>query len=151
MKKAFGLLLFVCIALQLSAYEREPVWPKGKMPDVQERQYAAMTNEFRTPGFNIENYRTPYLEWYETPDASVRNGTCMILISGGAYNGTVDVGHIDRWHKELTAVGIQCVNLVYRTPRPVGIPYCAIPGASSHPGAPPTDRRSTTSPERKPR
>ena len=123
MKKAFGLLLFVCIALQLSAYEREPVWPKGKMPDVQERQYAAMTNEFRTPGFNIENYRTPYLEWYETPDASVRNGTCMILISGGAYNGTVDVGHIDRWHKELTAVGIQCVNLVYRTPRPVGIPY----------------------------
>ena len=123
MKKVFGLLLFVCFALQLSAYEREPVWPKGKMPDVQERQYAAMTNEFRTPGFNIENYRTPYLEWYETPDESVRNGACMILISGGAYNGTVDVGLIDKWHKELTAAGIQCVNFVYRTPRPEGIPY----------------------------
>ncbi|MBO5546635.1 MAG: alpha/beta hydrolase, partial [Bacteroidales bacterium] len=122
MKKLLGLLL-VFSALQLSAYEREAVWPKGKMPDVQERQIAAMTNEIRTPGFNPDNYRTPYLEWYETPDASVRNGTCMILISGGAYNGTVDVGHIDRWHKELTAVGIQCVNLVYRTPRPEGLPY----------------------------
>ena len=123
MKRFLGLLLVLFSALPLSAYEREAVWPKGKMPDSQPRQYAAMSNEFRTPGFNIEEHRTPYLEWYETPDASVRNGTCMILISGGAYNGTVDVGHIDRWHKELTAVGIQCVNLVYRTPRPEGLPY----------------------------
>ena len=123
MKRFLGLLLVLFSALPLSAYEREAVWPKGKMPDSQPRQYAAMSNEFRTPGFNIEEHRTPYLEWYETPDASVRNGTCMILISGGAYNGTVDVGHIERWHKELTAVGIQCVNLVYRTPRPEGLPY----------------------------
>ncbi len=123
MKRFLGLLLVLFSALPLSAYEREAVWPEGKMPDSQPRQYAAMSNEFRTPGFNIEEHRTPYLEWYETPDASVRNGTCMILISGGAYNGTVDVGHIERWHKELTAVGIQCVNLVYRTPRPEGLPY----------------------------
>ncbi|MBQ9451209.1 MAG: alpha/beta hydrolase [Bacteroidales bacterium] len=122
MKNLFALLL-VFSALQLNAFEREPLWPKGKMPDSQPRQIAAMTDEIRTPGFKADEHRAPFLEWFETPDASVRNGACMILISGGAYNGTVDVGLIDKWHKELTAAGVQCVNLVYRTPRPEGIPY----------------------------
>jgi len=35
----------------------------------------------------------------------------------------VDVRLIDQWHKELTAAGVQCVNFVYRTPRPEGLPY----------------------------
>ena len=122
MRKTLGLLLLFAV-FQLSAFEREAIWPKGKMPDTQERQFAAMTNEIRTPGFKADDYRIPYLEWYETPAPEVRNGACMILISGGAYNGTVDVGLIDRWHQELTAAGIQCVNFVYRTPRPEGIPY----------------------------
>ena len=122
MKRLFAFLL-VFAALQLNAFEREPLWPAGKMPDAQPRQYAAMSNEFRTPGFNIEEHRAPFLEWYETPAKEVRNGACMILISGGAYQGTVDVGLIDKWHQELTAAGVQCVNLVYRTPRPEGIAY----------------------------
>ena len=122
MNRYLGLLLLFSV-LRLSAYEREPVWPAGSMPDAQPRQIAAMTNEIRTPGFNADDFRSPYLKWYETPDAAVRNGACMILISGGAYNGTVDVGLIDKWHKELTAAGVQCVNFVYRTPRPEGIPY----------------------------
>ena len=92
------------------------------MPDAQDRQLAAMSDEFRTPGFKPEQHRAPFLEWFEAPDPSVKKDICMILISGGAYNGTVDVGLIDKWHKEFTAMGIQCVNLVYRTPRPEGLP-----------------------------
>lgn len=121
MKRIIG-LLFLLLSLSLSAYERESIWPKGKMPDAQKHQIAAMTNETAAEGFNPDAYRTAYLEWFETPDPSVRNGACMILISGGGYNNCCDVGLIDKWHKELTARGIQCVNFVYRTPRPEGLP-----------------------------
>ena len=122
MKKLLGALLFFC-TLSLGAFEREPLWPKGKMPDAQPGQMAAMSDEVRTAGFNPEQHRMPYLEWFEAPDQAVANGACMILISGGAYNGTVDVRHIENWRRDLTERGVQCVNLVYRTPRPVGIPY----------------------------
>ena len=121
MKKISALLLLF-LTLQLSAFEREALWPKGKMPDAQERQIAAMTDEMRAPGFKPDEHRAPFLEWFEAPDPAIKKDICMILISGGAYNGTVDVGLIDKWHKEFTALGIQCVNLVYRTPRPEGLP-----------------------------
>ena len=121
MKKIFGLLLLFS-ALQLSALEREPIWPKGKMPDVQGHQIAAMTNEVSRDGFKPDKYRTPYLEWFDAPDPSVRKDVCMILISGGSYQNCCDVGLIDYWQKELTKIGVQCVNFVYRTPRPVGLP-----------------------------
>ena len=121
MKKIFGLLLLFS-ALQLSALEREPVWPKGKMPDVQGHQIAAMTNEVSMEGFKADKYRVPYLEWFDAPDPSVRKDVCMILISGGSYQNCCDVGLIDYWQKELTKIGVQCVNFVYRTPRPVGLP-----------------------------
>jgi len=71
-----------------------------------------MTNE------TSEN-KTAYLEWFEKPENPT--GACMILISGGSYMCCCDVGLIDLWHKELTALGIQCVNFVYRTPRPEGL------------------------------
>ena len=47
----------------------------------------------------------------------------MILISGGAYKTCCDERLIDKWNRELTEMGFQCVNFVYRTPRPEGIPY----------------------------
>ena len=121
MKKIFGLLLLFSV-FQLAALEREPIWPKGKMPDVQEHQIAAMTNEVSQDGFKPDKYRIPYLEWFDAPDKSVRKDVCMILISGGSYQNCCDVGLIDYWQKELTKLGIQCVNFVYRTPRPVGLP-----------------------------
>jgi acetyl esterase/lipase len=110
----------IVLSLLSGAWERQPVWPKDKMPDVQEHQIAAMTSESKAEGFQPEKHRTPYLEWFEKP--SNPNGTCMILISGGAYQNTCDMKLIDLWHKELTARGVQCVSLVYRTPRPVGLP-----------------------------
>ena len=120
MKRISLLFSLLLLGLCLGAQERVPVWPKGKMPDFQDHQIAAMTDEAGTAGFKPDKHRIPYLEWFEKP--SNPNGACMILISGGSYYNCCDVGLIDMWHKELTKLGIQCVNFVYRTPRPVGLP-----------------------------
>ncbi len=116
-------LLFITFAMYTMcafAWERELVWPKGKMPDFQEHQIAAMTYESGQKDFKAKKFTTAYLEWFERPENA--NGTCMILISGGGYYNCCDMNLIDLWHKELTKLGIQCVNFVYRTPRPKGIP-----------------------------
>ncbi|MBR1927079.1 MAG: alpha/beta hydrolase [Bacteroidales bacterium] len=121
MRKFFALVLALC-SVQAFALERELIWPKGKMPDHQDHQIAAMTNEVEVKGFKPAKHQVAYLEWYDAPDPSVRKDVCMILISGGAYNSCCDVDLVDYWQKELTKIGVQCVNFVYRTPRPVGLP-----------------------------
>ena len=115
-----SLLAAVCVTAALSAQERMPVWPAGRMPDAQAHQIAAMTNETSRADFQPDAHRVAYLEWFEKPARP--NGTCMILISGGSYMNCCDVKLIDEWHRDLTALGVQCVNFVYRTPRPVGLP-----------------------------
>ena len=122
MKRYFLLIAFVLLSFSLTAGERETIWPKGKMPHRQEHQIAAMTDEAGRPGFNADKHRTAYLEWYEAPAADKRNGGCMILISGGSYECCCDVGLIKQWNERFTELGFQCVNFVYRTPRPVGLP-----------------------------
>lgn len=119
MKRFLTLILAIC-TLSAFAGVRETVWPKGKMPDSQKHQIAAMTDEAGQEGFNADKHRVAYLEWYEKP--ANPNGMCMILISGGGYYTTCDVGLVKMWHEELTKRGIQCVNFVYRTPRPEGLP-----------------------------
>ena len=122
MKRYFSLIIFALLSFSLAAGERETIWPKGKMPHRQEHQIAAMTDEAGRPGFNADKHRTAYLEWYEAPSAAKRNGGCMILISGGSYECCCDVGLIKQWNERFTELGFQCVNFVYRTPRPVGLP-----------------------------
>lgn len=121
MKKLLS-LFFILNSFIALAWERETIWPEGKMPDAQDGQIAAMTDESGLPGFNPAEHRTAYLEWFDKPDESVRNGACMILISGGSYMNCCDVGLIKYWREELTKIGVQCVNFVYRTPRPEGLP-----------------------------
>ena len=122
MKRFISLLVTALISLSLTAVERERIWPKGKMPHRQDHQIAAMTDESRTGGFNPDKNRIAYIEWYEAPAKEKHTGGCMILISGGAYNSCCDVGLIKRWKERFTELGFQCVNFVYRTPRPVGLP-----------------------------
>ena len=122
MKRTLILLLVFFCSFPLWGGERENIWPKGKMPDAQPGQIAAMTSESGAPGFKPDKHRMPYLEWYEAPAPDVDNDVCMILISGGGYNNTCDMKLIDLWHERLTELGIQCVNFVYRTPRPEGLP-----------------------------
>ena len=116
------LLLAAFFTLSFSSTRKEYLWPKGQMPDNQPHQIAAMINEVKSKGFNADKHRLPYLEWFDAPAKDKRNGACMILISGGAYYNLADVGYIRQWRERLTAEGIQCVSLVYRTPRPQGIP-----------------------------
>jgi len=116
-----SLLLLLCCVL-VSAQEREYLWPEGRMPDTQPGQIAAMTDESEKPDFNIDAHRIPYLEWFAAPADSIKKDVCMILISGGSYECCCDMHLIAYWEETLTALGVQCVNFVYRTPRPEGLP-----------------------------
>jgi len=118
-------IFLIFSSLFLGAKEREYIWPKGKMPDFQGHQIAAMSAESESgrEDFNPDDYRQPYLDWFEAPDESGKKGVCMIVISGGSYNHCVSRQYLEDWQKQFTSMGIQCVNFVYRTPRPVGIPY----------------------------
>ena len=122
MKKISFLLIVFLSIFNLAAQERESVWPKGKMPNKQAHQIAAMTDEAGQKDFNADKHRIAYLEWYKAPSKETQNGGCMILISGGGYDSCCDVGLIKKWNEEFTKLGFQCVNFVYRTPRPVGLP-----------------------------
>lgn len=105
------------------ANEKEYLWPKNLMPDVQPQQIAAMREVTKAKDFKANKYRRPYLDWYEAPAKDKHTGACMILISGGSYRNLADAKKIKIWQERLTAEGIQCVSLIYRTPRPEGIPY----------------------------
>ena len=120
--RKFALIFALLLAAPLWGWEREALWPKGKMPDAQPELTAVMTDEAKAPGFNPDKYRMPYLEWYEAPDPAIDKDICMILISGGGYNNTCDYKLIKLWRETFTALGVQCVSLVYRTPRPEGLP-----------------------------
>lgn len=122
MKKAFSLIVLLCVAANLIAGERETIWPKGKMPHRQDHQIAAMTDETSRNDFDADKNRTAYIEWFDAPAEDVRTGGCMILISGGSYECCCDVGLIREWNRIFTGLGFQCVNFVYRTPRPTGLP-----------------------------
>ena len=120
--KTYLLLISLLCTVSLHAFERVPVWSKGKMPHRQSHQIAAMTDEAGKEGFNADKHRIAYLEWGEKPAKEVDNDACMILISGGGYFNCCDVGLIQMWRERLTELGFQTVNFVYRTPRPVGMP-----------------------------
>ena len=115
--------LICCVSA--SAGEKEYLWPSTRkatlMPDAQEHQIAAMLSDSMAEGFKPEKNRIAYIEWFDAPEHP--NGACAILISGGAYYSCCDEVHIKNWCEKLTAEGVQCVNLVYRTPRPQGIEY----------------------------
>lgn len=113
--------IFSCAAI--AATEREYIWPDGKMPDAQPHQIGATTAETKLPGYKADDYRRPYLDWFEPPAAAVKTDICMILISGGGYFCCCDVGLVEQWRRKLTEIGVTCVSLTYRTPRPKGLPF----------------------------
>lgn len=122
MKKTIFIISALLMTLSMNAGDRVKVWPKGKMPHCQEHQIAAMTDEADKEGFNPDKHRTAYIKWYDAPAKDVDNDGCMILISGGSYECCCDVGLIKEWKERFTELGFQCVNFVYRTPRPVDLP-----------------------------
>lgn len=122
MKRIAFVVALLFVTVMLSAQSKEKIWPEGKMPDAQEHQIAAKRTDARKADFKPEENRDPYLEWHPAPSKDVFNGGCMLLLSGGSYQNWWDVSLVDSWAKKYTELGFQCVSLVYRTPRPVGLP-----------------------------
>jgi acetyl esterase/lipase len=120
MKRTWIVSMWIVAAALACAGERAGLWPVGKIPDFQPQQIAATTQEVDAAGFKAAEHTMPYLDWYEAP--AEKNGACMLLISGGAYQNCCDGVWIDRVAKKLTGLGFACVSLTYRTPRPHGLP-----------------------------
>ncbi|MDD5871794.1 MAG: hypothetical protein PUC77_09990, partial [Bacteroidales bacterium] len=67
----------MCVAMLAStmfawAGDVEQVWPKGKMPDSEPHQIAAMLDEANRPDFDPDRHRVAYIEWMPAPDKAVR-------------------------------------------------------------------------------
>lgn len=120
MKNLFVFASWLLFAVTSFAGDRVALWPEGKIPNFQPQQIAATAQEAKAPGFKAEEHAMPHLDWYEPP--AEKNGACMLLITGGGYNGCVDGVWIDRVAKKLTELGFSCVSLTYRTPRPQNLP-----------------------------
>lgn len=83
------------------AYGKEPVWPAGKMPDVQAKQCE------------------PYLEWHQPKELKTK--AIQIIFSGGGYGGNSPDGfEVAPARRYLNEKGMTVVTLKYRTPRPQG-------------------------------
>ena len=117
------LSLFLSIPVTAcSAGEKIYLWPEGQMPDAQPQQIAAPTAESKKPDFKPDEWRRPYIEWEEVPNAEKKTDVCMIVISGGAYDCCCDGPAFRPLVRKMQDVGIQCVTLMYRTPRPKDLP-----------------------------
>jgi len=82
-------------------YSKEPVWPEGRMPDVQ-------TNQCQ-----------PYLEWHMPKERKTK--AIQILYSGGAYHHNKPDGfEVAPTRRYLNEKGMTVVTMKYRTPRPQG-------------------------------
>ncbi|MFM2197094.1 MAG: hypothetical protein RLZZ505_526 [Verrucomicrobiota bacterium] len=119
-KKLLILCSGILVAAQAFAEERVALWPQDKIPNLQAHQIAASAGEVKAKDFKAAENTMPHLDWYEPP--AQKNGACMLLISGGAYENLYDGVWIDRVAKKLTELGFVCVNLSYRTPRPRNLP-----------------------------
>ena len=82
-------------------YSKEPIWPEGKMPDVQANQC------------------TPYIEWHMPKELKTK--AIQIIYSGGSYMGNGPDGfEVAPARRYLNEKGMTVVTMKYRTPRPQG-------------------------------
>lgn len=122
--KNFCLLLTILPLVSMAADETD-LWPSiSDIPHYQESQIAIQPNMKSSSTYRIDKRGMPYLRWYTKPSGATTPMPCIILVSGGAYNNIGDFSQpfYGDWQKKLTAAGIQCVDLFYRTPRPEGLP-----------------------------
>ena len=138
MKKSVLLLLGAALVLSVAAIpadrpsfgplspsarpaSRQYLWPEGKMPNAQPNQVAAKTGEVGAPGFRADDFRRPYIDWYE-PNPSNKTDLCVITVSGGGFQSCCDSARLQPMIDRLVAAGITVADLTYRTPRPQGLP-----------------------------
>lgn len=102
-------------------YERQYLWPEGKMPDVRSNQIAAKTDDVKKPGFDRAANRRPFIEWYR-PAASDKTDVCVMTVSGGGFDVTCDAARLQPVIDRLVRAGITVADVTYRTPHPEGLP-----------------------------
>ena len=102
-------------------YEREYIWPEGKMPHAQPQQIAATTAETQQPGFKADDFRRPYIEWFR-PNPACKTDLCVLVVSGGGFNCCCDADRLQPAIDRFVRAGFTVVNLTYRTPRPAKLP-----------------------------
>ena len=82
-----------------ASHSKTPIWPEGKMPDVQPEQC------------------TPYIEWHMPKELKTK--AIQIIYSGGSYTGNDPDGfEVAPARRYLNEKGMAVVTLKYRTPRP---------------------------------
>ena len=83
-----------------ASYEKEPVWPEGRIPSVQTNQCV------------------PYLEWHFPKELKTK--AIQVIYSGGGYNGNAPNGfEVAPMRRYLNEKGMTVVTMKYRTPRPL--------------------------------
>ena len=123
MKKPVMVALCTVALCGFAQDTRKYIWPEGKMPYADQKHLiAAMTNVSEKSDFKPDEWRQPYIEWCDAPKTEAKSGICMILVSGGGYNKCCSVSLVKSWEERLRELGVTCVNFVYRTPRPEGLP-----------------------------
>ncbi len=86
-----------------ASYEKQSIWPEGKMPDVRTNQCA------------------PYIEWHMPKELKTK--AIQIVYSGGSYTGNNPDGfEVAPMRRYLNGKGMAVVTMKYRTPRPEGLP-----------------------------
>ena len=101
--------------------DRTYIWPDGKIPDFQPSQIAAKTEEVAAPGFKADDFRRPYIDWYE-PNPKCRTDLCVVTVSGGGFEKCCDAERMRPALERLLEAGIVVADVTYRTPRPKGLP-----------------------------
>ena len=91
------------------------------MPDFQPHQIAAKTGEKAQPGFNADDFRRPYIDWYD-PNPDCKTDLCLVTVSGGGFNSCCDAARLQPVIDRLVKAGITVADVTYRTPRPKGLP-----------------------------
>ena len=82
-------------------YRKEPVWPEGRIPDLQTNQCV------------------PYIEWHMPKTRTTK--AIQIIYSGGSYMGNSPDGfEVAPTRRFLNEKGMTVVTMKYRTPRPLG-------------------------------
>ena len=86
-----------------ASYEKENVWPEGKMPNAQAHQC------------------TPYIEWHLPK--TLKTKAIQVIYSGGGYQGNNPDGfEVAPMRRYLNEKGMAVVTMKYRTPRPKNLP-----------------------------
>ena len=87
---AVAILLSSCLAVAgLPMEGKIPLWPEGKIPDFQEQQIAATTEEAKAPGFAREANRMPHIQWFVAPKDAPPAGEieCKLAQTVAAFLG----------------------------------------------------------------